>query len=293
MSFNKEFYDIVQKGLCDFQQEYKIEIMVASLGGSLSIGTNNIFSDLDIYAIYDDDKKTLPYKIKFQSKFLESNLHVISCGKNEILDNLDSYDMEYSSRRYPTYSHRTEKEIETNHNLTMYEREDYPRTLVYYTLLGNMVWLFEYSLEDLFNLFEKGLKIVDALDFYYTKAVGNYEHFVREKNQISARKYITIIQEILYCRYMIEERTIPPMNLKELVDIYHNNFSQKELIDFERAFSMNQNSKESKEKTLLTVPNSLIIYTSKWLKCLSEKFGDVDKYYFDIKDMRRYFYENN
>lgn len=293
MTFEKKFYDIIQKKLYDFQEEYKVELMIASLGGSLSIGTNNTLSDVDVYAIYDDSKNILPCKIKFQSGFSELNLHIICCGKNKILDNLNSFDKEYLKRKYPTYLYRTRKEIETNHMLTMYEREDYPRTLVFYTMLGNVVWLFSYSLDELHCLFKKGLKIIDVLDFYFTKTIGNYEYFIREKRQISARKFITIVQEILYCRYMTEKKAVPPMNLTELMDIYQIDFSQEELIDFEHAYSANQNSKELKENTLLDVPNSLIIYAEKWIKFLSERFRDVEKYYFDIKDMRKYSYEKN
>lgn len=293
MLFNKEIYNAVQKELYNFQKEYDVKIIIASLGGSLSIGTSNMLSDLDIYVIYDDKNKTLPCKIKFQSEYSNIELHIISCGKNRILDSLNLFDTKYEKRKYPTYLYRTKSEIEMNHKLTMYEREDYPRTLIFYTLVGNEIWFFDESLEDVYKLFKKGLRVIDALDFYYTKTIGNYEHFIKGKNQISARKYITVIQEILYCRYMLEKKTVPPMDLKKLLNIYRHEFSKEELKDFDRAYCMNQDSKKSKEQNLLEIPDSLIIYTKKWLGILRDKFRDVDGYYFNIKDMEKYSYEKN
>lgn len=293
MLFNKDYYYKIKTELYKFQEQYNVKILIAALGGSRSIGTDNNFSDLDVYVIYDDSDITLPFKIKFSSKASNIELHIISCGKECILNNLNLYDNHSLTRKYPTYLYRSEDEIAKNHKLTMYDREDYPRTLIFYTLLGNIIWLFDTSLEDLFLCFSKGLRVIDALDFYYTKLIGNYEHFIKDKKQISARKYITVIQEILYCRYLSENKAIAPMHLDDLLEIYMHDFTNEELFIFNMAYSQNKSTKLSKEQNVMDNLDLLKIFTERWLEILKKAFLNFNNAYFKLNNVENFPYEKN
>lgn len=275
MQPEQSLYSDIKEAFKIFEKEYDVQILIAGLGGSSSIGTNNALSDLDIYVVYDSSG-ILPRKIRYKTP-QNNEIHIISCSYDEIMRTVQEYNNE--THLYPSYLNRTPEEMELNQKLTMYERKDYPRSLVYYTLMADTVWNLDVSYEACYEKFQDALIISDILDFYYTKAYGNYEHFILDRKEVFARKYITTVQEILYCRWMCDKQTIPPMDVKDLIKEYEHTFSEELKEEIAGVYDANLSATEDKFKA--AVPSSQILNDF-----LYEALCDMKKLFAMLKDKR-------
>lgn len=280
MKLDNNEYVQIQKTLLKFEKEYQLEVLIAALGGSLSIGTHNSLSDCDIYVIYHHpENKILPRKLHCYTANMHE-IHIISCSEQEIVEALQKYTA--VSHSYPSYLNRTEDEVRLNHQLSMYEREDYPRTLVFYTLMADVIWTFQTPIDEIYQKFKCGLTVSDVLDFYYTKAYGNYEHFLISEDIVLARKYITTIQEILYCRWLYEKKTIPPMDVCALMSVYKDTLPHKINKEIEAIFQINKSTKKDKFKKFVPASDSLNQYIHEWLQIMKENLFELEGIYLKI-----------
>lgn len=280
MKLDNDKYFEVKEALLNFQKEQKMEILIAALGGSRSIGTHNAFSDFDVYVIYrHQENKIFPRKMHCYTANMYE-IHIVSCSEQEIICELQNYTT--STHIYPSYLNRTEEEMTMNHNLTMYERSEYPRTLVFYTLMADVIWTFQTPLPQIYQKFWRGLAILDVLDFYYTKAYGNYEHFLLSQETVLARKYITIVQQVLYCRWMCEKKTIPPMDIRKLREEYKADIPYKIGQEIETIYQINKSASEDKFKKYVPVSDYLNQYIFGWLQMIRQNFSELEGIYFEL-----------
>lgn len=281
MKLTEHEYQQIKSALNNFQKEQHLEILIAALGGSCSIGTDNTTSDLDIYVIYRHlGNKIFPRKMYCQTTNMDE-IHIVSCSEQEIICEIEAYGAE--THVYPSYLHRTKEEMQKQQTLTMYERRDYPRTLVFYTLMADVVWTFDMSEEECYRQFRQGLAVSDVLDFYYTKAYGNYEHFIENQVSVLARKYITTIQEILYCRWICEKKTIPPMDVRDLLDTYMNTIPDELKSVIQNIYDTNRSTAEEKTKKEIASSKAMNQYIYEWLQLIKKEFSSLEHIYFPFK----------
>lgn len=274
---NARYLDI-KKAFLAFEKEYNVEIVIAALGGSTSIGTNNSLSDLDIYVIYSA-RTILPRKIRYKTPD-NSEIHIISCEVSEVINTMHEYNKEV--HLYPSYLNRTKEEMELNQKLTMYDRKDYPRSMIYYTMMADVVWNLNVSFEECYEKFKEGLVVSDVLDFYYTKTHGNYDHFIYGKDDVYARKYITTVQEILYCRWMCDKRTIPPMDINDLLIEYGDSCTKEQQEEINKVYEANFKTTEDKFKAVVPASAILNEFIITQLNDMKEKFELLSNRYFTI-----------
>lgn len=269
MILKEEKQKYIYEKLKKFEKNNGVKVIIAAYGGSKSIGTNGNSSDDDVYIIYDDNHKRLPFRVS-----TDDIDHPI-CGKNIILDSLN----DYAGRdiKYPTFFTRSKEEAERNKGLSQYEREDYPRSLIYYTLLGDNIWLLNYSIEQVYDLFKTGLRKIYVLDFYYTKACANYFGIIQGRDKCNVRKYLIVIQELLYCRFICEKQVNPPMHLEDLLIEYNDLIgnSLKKEIDELRVY--NRKATVSKE-------NNFVMSREIINEFIDEQIGFIKEHFFDVRN---------
>lgn len=276
---SQEVYQSVKRTLEDFEKRYDLKVVIAAYGGSKSIGTDNANSDFDIYVIYDSCKDRLPVKICMADASKDLKYHLILCSASEIIDNLQNY----ANRDivYPTYIYTTQSEKQVNHINNMYEREDYPRTLLYYTFLADVIWTISIPISVSYNRFKRGLCMADVCDFYFTKLHGNYDYFVFKKDRITSRKYITIVWEILYCRWIVENGTIPPMQLSDLLSYYKADIMDLE--EFDYVFEKNQRVDIPKNENTVVCSDEFCKYVKQNIDKISKRICTLMDKYFEYR----------
>lgn len=274
MILKEEKQKYIYEKLKKFEKNNGVKVIIAAYGGSKSIGTNGNSSDDDVYIIYDDDDKRLPFRVS-----TDDIDHPI-CGKNIILDSLNDYMRR--DIKYPTFFTRSKEEAEFNKGLTQYEREDYPRSLIYYTLLGDNIWLLNYSIEQVYDLYKAGLRKIDVLDFYYTKACANYFGTIQGRDKCNVRKYLIVIQELLYCRFICEKEVNPPMHLDDLLSEYDKliDDSLKKEIDELRVH--NRDAKVAKEQNCIMSKALINEFIEGQIEFIRGYFNDVRDAVFDV-----------
>lgn len=274
MILSEEKQNYIYEKLKKFEKNNGVKIIIATYGGSKSIGTNGVNSDDDVYIIYDDANKKLLFRTS------TDDIDHSICGKNIILNSLNKYTEK--DIKYPTFFTRSKEEAERNRGLTQYEREDYPRSLIYYTLLGDNIWLFDYSIKQVYDLFKKGLRKIDALDFYYTKACANYFNSIQGMDNCNVRKYLIVIQELLFCRFIIEKEFNPPMHLDDLLCEYKGMISDSLNKEIDRLRVYNRDSKVSKEQNYIMSRKLINEFIDEQIEFIREHFYDVKDAFFDM-----------
>lgn len=279
MTLCDDVYNEIEESLKLLEKELGISIWIASLGGSYSIGTNNKSSDFDIYVIYDSNYIKLPRSMKCVST-QSRDIHIVSCSVDEIMIAINNNDR---NKKYPTYLNRTKEEMDFNQSLNMYQRKEYPNSLIYYTIMADVIWNISMSYEECFDKFKEGLLISDVLDFYYTKAYGNYEHFILNQQNVNIRKYITTIQEVLYCKWICDNQTFPPMDVKDLFDKYEESFTKELTQEIIGVYEANLKTTQDKLRAIVLASEVLNNFIFSQLDAMKNDVISLRNKYFTTK----------
>lgn len=253
-----EFNDLVNIVRTQFRERYNEEVLILALGGSHSLGFANHTSDIDMYLIYSQSQekngREVPLLSSFHDKSFMIKVDVMSVALGDILAQIEEY--KQVEHIYPTYLHQSKKEAEEKRSTKDVNRDDFVRGMVFRTILTDFVWINK-DRNIFFHLFHRGLESRDVVDFYYTRAKGNYEHAICGRNEVLCRKYLYTLHEILYCIWIIEHRTIPPMLFGELRFICKKDSVQGEI---DKLISLNNFGHSEKEKMMVVANDELNVF---------------------------------
>lgn len=195
-----------------FSNYPELSVEIISLGGSRAIGLENQMSDYDFYMVYEGSSL---YDKKKMTVWIETlPLDIRCCSCQTIKAHNVNYHPEFI--QYPSILYRTQKQMNENKINKNIDREDFYRGLVYQTLLNDMVWT-QHPKEAYFDCMDHILDIRAVADYYFTRAWGNYIYCIKDHTQISIRKYLYTIYEILYCQWLLTKKIYPPFNFLELI----------------------------------------------------------------------------
>lgn len=284
--FKKELYDEIKSTLEHFQEHYQVQILIASLYGSCSLGLSNTFSDVDIHVVLKDSVPVLPPLLPY---ILGHNqVHLSICYISEMVDKLD----EYSNlcKKYPAYIYNTVEERNQNNKRTYHERKERPRAIVYDIMLGDEIWTFAENYGFSYREFHKYLNKADVLDLYYSKVHGNYDYIISKQDTIMVRKYLSILHAVIYSYGIYYLENTPSLNIwvlaKEVDEIIPK-------IIMERLYyllEINKNTSEKKEKVRVDRISEIDEFICEFLVSFQEKIRDCDGILFPDREPK---YEEN
>lgn len=251
------------------KKNYRVEVCIISLGGSFSVGLSNSTSDLDFYLLYREcEERSLPAILSIMIEKFNNKVDIMSLGIESLLEEVQVYSS--IERKYPTYLHRDgieqRKNAEIKKDIT---RDDFRRGLIYRTILSEYVWT-DKEIMYYFELFHKGLKKIDIVDFYYTRARGNYDNYICNQSNVLCRKYLYTIHEVIYCLWIIKKKTLPPMNMKQLLEEVTDN---KIMSIINELLLINSQADKAKEKSLVKEDKVINSYIA---QCLQHIEGEIE-----------------
>lgn len=211
MSKSLVFSNLVKNTIKELNKK-QMKAVIIAWGGSYSLGLQNRTSDIDLYAVIQNDKmEEVPAYYSFYDCDVQQQVDVMCVSMDAVLQEIENYNK--TTHLYPTYIFR-EKKLGTSQMKDM-QREDFKRGMIFRTILTDYVWTKD-EIGKYFSVFQGILKRQVLLDFYFTRAIGNYVNFIADKEQIAVRKYLYTLHEIWYCQWIISKDTIPPINFMKL-----------------------------------------------------------------------------
>lgn len=211
ISQNLVFNNLVKNIIYELNMR-RLKAVIIAWGGSYSMGLQNRASDIDFYAIIQNDRMMeIPECCSFYDCNIQQQIDVMCVSIDAIIQDIVEYNE--ISHCYPTYVFR-EKNLDMGQVKDM-QRDDFKRGMVFRTILSDFVWIKD-GIEKCFSLFRDILQRKYVLDFYFTRAIGNYDNFIVGKERVAVRKYLYTLHEIWYCQWIMTKDTIPPMNFMKL-----------------------------------------------------------------------------
>lgn len=199
-------HELAIQELQRIEEEYDCQIVLAGFIGSRVNGLGNESSDYDIRAIALSEQK------QEEKNFFVSKVYDTVCLETKIywFDKIyeDSLEWDRLDKIYPTITGDLE------HRLV---HDDDMRSMIRLTrvepILHATSFLEKYQL-----LADKSLKIVDALDYEYSRAYMNYKKALSGEN-VNIRKYLYTLYEIFSIRWILQNKTYPKDFYTELSEM--------------------------------------------------------------------------
>lgn len=256
--------------------------LFGAVGGSVSLGLNNRTSDTDYYIVTDqigqNDVELMELRIEGKDiDFMCVNIETIINKINEYND---------CQHFYPTYFYRKKNMESKILTVKDYNRPDFPREVIMRIFLADEILEFtEGSIQKYYEKIKDGLLKIDIWDYHFTRAYGNYQNYIKDKDEVLVRKYLYTIHQLFTCDWIINCKGKPPMDFHKLL------FTQKDSWIIEKAGELqriNQNATNQKEKQKIACDKDLNLYIQKQLeetlnemkiseKCLREKRLEIEK----------------
>lgn len=207
----------LKNSIDEAEKQIGCKIVFGAVGGSYSLGLQNRSSDIDFYLIVDNDKLfgVLHQKMNIVVQGEEKTIDMMCVSYQEILREIEIY--KNIPKQYPTVMHRTEEEKRKHISKGDTERPDFIRSVLFRVLLSDEIINREWT-ENRYREFKDGLRIVDIIDYQYTRIYGNYNEKIRNMDLVPIRKYLYVIHQICTCRCLMYCTQKPPMNFIEIVN---------------------------------------------------------------------------
>lgn len=201
----------------EIEKQIGYKIICGAAGGSYSLGLQNASSDVDCYMIIDCEESSDVIHVNKEMDILGKTIAVdfMCVAYQDIIQEIKIY-LE-KDKKYPTVFFRTEQEEKANAGKKDVCRPDFKRSVLFRVLLSDEVLRleeFKKNHED----FKEGIRIVDIIDYQFTRIYGNYMGNVKDKGFVPVRKYLYILHEICTCECLMRSPCKPPMHLLDLAD---------------------------------------------------------------------------
>jgi len=177
--------DVILEKLQEIERTEDVRILHAIESGSRAWGFPSPDSDYDVRFIY---VRKPEYYLK-----LEKTRDVLEYPINDMLD-INGWDLQKTLR------------LLRGSNPTLFEWINSP--IVYRQT--DFTHRLQPLLEDYFNC-------KNGLYHYLSMAEGNYREYLKG-DMVKAKKYFYVLRPVLACRWILHNRTTPPMRFRDLVD---------------------------------------------------------------------------
>lgn len=192
-------------------------ILFGAICGSYSLGLQNSSSDIDYYIVVDEvdytEVRLLPEDLVIGNKMV--HVEFICIPYNEILKDISQYIK--CNRRYPTALYRSIEETEKNLLSNTLEKPDFKRGALFRILLSDVMFNKPVAYQKL-QEFSDGIRVIDIIDYQYTRLRGNYMEKVEGKEKVPLRKYLYMIHQVCTCIKLMQSNKKPIKDFFKLID---------------------------------------------------------------------------
>lgn len=191
-----EAIKIIERNICQIEQSLGFTALFGAVGGSLGFHLSSGGSDIDFYLIVEwkNQKGQM-----MQSQMLEGrNVDLVCVALDDVLDIWEGYRKEV--HKYPTRFYRSDEEMKKIAGQKDIERADYVREILIKIFLAEKVIVFcSGVIEEKHSQIQKCVYLIDAWDFQFNRAYGNYYESIHGKEEVSVRKYLYTIHQVSLC----------------------------------------------------------------------------------------------
>lgn len=256
-------YDCLRETIIEFEEELEIDALCGLTGGGRAMALSGGKSDNDFdifYLLRGSQKPNRKYKkvVSIQGHSVEVEFNFVE------FNNLKEGGRSIFDKRitaYPSILYRDEEERRRympNSILPRGERDDYYFAKFHSFIMGDNIWLSNKINISEYEEFYDFERTIDALDYYYTHAYGNWVYYVSKEEVINLRRYLNCMWQILSCDWILLFRHRPPSNFGKLVAKLINEDALKERI-FD-LYSTNCNSNVDKQNLFCRVDSVINEY---------------------------------
>ena len=129
--------------------------------------------------------------------------------------------------------------------------------------MGDNIWLSNRFTYSQYNGVCNVEKTIYALDYYYTRAFGNFNNYIKENDYVNLRRYLNCVWQILSIEWIRVKGYRPPNSLKKLMNIIEEDKIRRMIINL---YKTNCNSFIDKRKLYVIPDNIINEYIEKKLK---------------------------
>ena len=216
----------INKAIKLLEKNYNINISLASVGGSTIIGLNNLSSsDFDIYALAKDLRKD---EITFKSP----NIDIFCFAERYVIENMHSWEL--INHKYPTILYR-------NLNQVTNEYDDSARSLIIKIMMSDLILRDNYLFTDPKEVAD-GLKIINVIDYFYSRAYGSYKKFI-SCDIIPVRKYLYTLYNVYAIKWILQQKS-KPIDFFRLLSFYRADSNVCKKVISLYCMNINSNSKD-------------------------------------------------
>lgn len=233
----EHIYDGLKETIMEFEMEMEIDALCGQVGGGRAMALSGGKSDNDFdifYLLKKSEKPKRKYKkdVTIQGESVEVEFNFV--GFHELREGGRSV-FDKKNIAYPSIIYRDDEEKRRympDSILPRGERDDYYYSKFHCFVMGDNVWvsnkmkMSEY--EELYDL----ERTIDALDYYYTRAYGNWIYYVSKEQKINLRRYLNCIWQILSCDWILLFRYRPPNDFLKLAEkLIHQDTLKEHICD--------------------------------------------------------------
>lgn len=259
----QEICNFVGKYAYTFESEFNIKLITGQVSGGRRMGLSGVRSDNDFDLFFETNSLSQdeepPRKIK---RILNINQNEIEVEFNFVIFStlLEAAKEKFNSdtKNYPTVFYRSDEEKALYDKNTIKhrgERSEYLYTKFHYFIFNNHYIVFNKEYINIISEMSKYEKLVDALDYYYVRAYGNYNNYLTQDEKILVRRYLNCIWQVMSCKWLLEKKSIPPLDFLELKKAIITDSTLDEQINL--LFRVNKETDADKSE-IFTKPNSVI-----------------------------------
>lgn len=245
-----------------FEEEYNIRLLYGQVSGGRRMGLSGMQSDndFDLFYEYKDccHKADIPRKIvrtfAIKGDYIEVEFNLLEF---QLIVEAAKEKLSIQYNGYPTVFYRDAQEFEMyskNNIKPRQERTEYLYTKYHYFIFSDHYLDYINDGKE-FEEFYKNERLIDAIDYYFVRAYGNYKNYFLIDNQILTRRYLNCIWQVLSCEWILKYKEKAPLEFTILCNELIKNETVKEKVM--ELYDMNKFTNLDKSE-IWTVQNSVL-----------------------------------
>lgn len=293
-------YENIGSVVKDLEKDVHIQAMYGRVAGSVTQGLNSKASDNDFLVFckktegyeglsYEDSMDQKEGRKEVRNNPYEGHLYytkAINGESKEIEMGYILYDAAMSRikkqlgervENFPSVDYRTQEESEKYANLhpLLRKREEYSYMMTLLLAMDDYLWVAADEWEHFFRDIYKMERVIDVLDTYYTRAVGNYNHFIKGKEKVAVRKYLYTLSHIFVMNWICQNQTKPPVNFMQQLNGIR--IPEEVYASIERLLKRNKNTNVYKTKYMGEQDDLLTDYIAEMLDGMKSIISNYDR----------------
>lgn len=259
---------LLEKNMKQINAKLGAEILVCAIGGSLSFNLHNHASDLDVYAIINSP--CLDLNVVIKTICIQGQKFDFMCVSYSALKKY-SEGFDVNAKQYPTCFFRSEEENEAVKRKKDVKRDDFPREIVQRIYISGQIMEFKEGNKQLvYETLKPTLSLMVVWNDYFIRARGNYNDFIKGKDEVALRKYLYTISELYICTVLLHEEWVDIDFTRLVVD--NNYFIGNVKCIVEELYQWNRESGVDKTSKLIKSNQELNIWIEQSLEKILNEF---------------------